>query len=337
MPASFQTILYALGQPGPGELRDAERIGWTEQKGIDAPNADQLQMFFTLLRRRVRLEKMPGAVANAIDLAQTLQVPNRNSYTGATLRYQVALRAAYPDCIQQAGWGFCGPASILYDFARRWPERYVHCVVDLHNNRRGELLTPAGGPEQIQADDNFESEYNAFEVMQGPADWLILHAMRRKAQEGLSPDIKLNLDEAGDPSQATTPEAMCSFLRKIGYRNVENHSLWRDALAVPLVSERWEAIRSSAAKTRQRALVVMLTNPWLSMTVMGKTADPWSKWRGAHRIGALSDLHWIAVSDVIAEDANVAITFTTYGKRFVKTYGRVDFQECFYGYVSATP
>ncbi len=40
---------------------------------------------------------------------------------------------------------------------------------------------------------------------------------------------------------------------------------------------------------------------------------------------------------VIAEDANVAITFTTYGKRFVKTYGRVDFQECFYGYVSATP
>jgi len=375
MGEGFGTILALIRRTETATLarvRIQEWEIWGELGGMDKrdePDQDGLDEFCEWLRGRLRVEGGTAGAARAIELARNSDLEARE-YSSKVLRYQLALRAVDPYCIKQGDYGFCGPASLLFDFARQWPVEYVQCAVALNNWRVGKLMTPKLGkkPMELKADPDYDIRYDRERMRPqpnqpyrdpnqywlngaaglGPADFLMLHAIRRAAQD--DPNAPFDITRPGEPSQATDPSAMCTFLRRVGYDKVEDNTLWKKAWGKVAPADRVEHVRTCAALTRQGALVILLVNPWLSDEAMpgsnlaanplaAPVPDPERSATRSERAHAadpvpLSKLHWIAVRSLSLDGDKVWMTFMNTGLKCQRSYRYGHFEQCYYGYVT---
>ncbi|NET32421.1 MAG: hypothetical protein F6K19_10490 [Cyanothece sp. SIO1E1] len=123
-------------------------------------------------------------------------------------------RATNPYKVNQGGQPFCGPASILFEFIRKQPLRYVQICQSLFET--GSFETPTS---RIEASAKLRQSQGEFRMAQ--ADWMILATLREAENiifpiDPNAPGLIRNL------SGITKSWEMKGWVRDIlGYRHVE--------------------------------------------------------------------------------------------------------------------
>jgi hypothetical protein len=340
MTEKFSTILEPAARHDWSSVSHVEYEAWCLKDGVDVPTDDELDQFYTHLLDRVQQDSSKiEAVKYVKDLNKG---DNVRTYATKILLYQTALRAVDPGCLNQGPYGFCGPTAVLYDFAKHWPVRYAQCVIDLHCRRVARMKVGNGESLNLKADANFDREYDQAGlkvIHMGPADFVILHAIRRAAEE--SNVGSFTVAKPGLESEATKPSVMADLLRRAGYRDVTDATIWEGPNAKPdkkfmidaMIKECATLTRSSVGPT-----VIVLSHPWLG--VFAKNGTTWADFKypaGGKEPGKLADLHWICVNSLQYGLSHVDMKFMTWGENVEGQYQRDEFKHCFYGYISAKP
>jgi len=300
--------------------------------GIDDPTADQLDAFLTCVQ-----DKATNAdQQDAVDFIGTTQIQDLPGSPGRTIAYQTALRVVDPDSIWQGPYGFCGPAAIVYDFAKHFPLQYAQCIISLQNNGVASMQHNAKA-FNLRADASWNTTYRSAglaKTKMGPADFLILHAIRRAAEYNVH---SFDVTKPGQDSDATPPDKMVQFLEDSGYLHVTNKTFGYDQFQYrnQLYDLRGQVTIGELARQirmPEGPLVIMLVHHSLAEAASG--ADVWKFFKNAEK---LSDLHWICVDSFDQSPDNYRMSFMSWGTRCTGTYTELQFRSCFYGYISAVP
>lgn len=340
----FSTILEPAERGDWSSVSENEYFGWHDSDGIDAPTDAELDQFYTHLLDRVQQDPSKSEAVKYV--AGLSKGGNVRTYSKNILLYQVALRAVDPDCLNQGAYGFCGPTAILYDFAKRWPVKYAECVNDLHCRRVARLRVGNGESLSLKADAKFDTDYGAAGLVNtkiGPADYVVLHAIRRAAEEDNVGSF--TAANPGQESEATRPSVMVDLLRRAGYRDVTDKTIWEGPNAKPDKKFTIDAmIGECAALTRSSdgPTVIVLSHPWLSVLAKTGGVEKWTDFQypgGGNKKepDKLADLHWICVKSLQYGSPLVGMRFMTWGENLMAQYQRDEFKHCFYGYISARP
>jgi hypothetical protein len=351
---SFQTnILEPLRRKSLKQTSENEYNAWIQGKTMGIPTADQLRWFFEHLLRIVEPTKKPAVkfVSNSFELGM---ITTKRGSDARTIAYQTALRLAVPECIWQGPYGFCGPAAVAYGFAKSRPLEYARCVLSLQNNGVGCIRVEKGQGVDVRADENWNEKYvaaGAQTTQMGPADFLILHAIRRAAERH---DLKsfnndsFRIDNPGRTADATHPFEMKRLLEQAGYLNVQNKAFWNPAGSPPEKRPGIDdLIRECAGITRNPVgpVVIVLSHPWLSVNAAGAAAK-FEDFNYEHdnrkpprkEAKKLAELHWICVNRLEIQKPDITMDFMSYGAYFEnQTYKYEQFKHCFYGFISADP
>jgi len=350
---SFKTnILDPLANHSLAGIRTNEYDGWTGGNTMGIPTAEKLRWFFEHLLPIVEPTKKP-AVEFVRDCFRMGSIMDKQPGSPAhTIAYQTALRSAVPDCINQGKYGFCGPAAIAYDFAKRWPKEYARCVLELQGLRVGYIRHDPGPGLEVQADPGWDVKYVAAgpdKTQMGPADFLILHAIRRAAERhdlGSFSTVSFQISSPGRTSDATHPFEMKRLLEREGYLNVQNKTFWNPAGSPPEKRPGIDdLINECAGITRNPVgpVVIVLSHPWLSVNAAGAAAkfedfnyEPDNRKPPRKEAKKLAELHWICVNRLEIQKPDITMDFMSYGAYFEnQVYKYEKFKHCLYGFISA--
>ena len=340
MPQEFDTEILNPAQDGDWDtLHGNEHDDWAypqQYDGIKEPTDQQLSSFLDAAAAKRGINHEQRA---AIDFIRGVAATITNLPPGSPskiIAYQTALRAVDPDSIWQGIYGFCGPAAIAYNFAKNFPLQYAQCIVSLQNNGVSSMEHNARA-FNLNADPQWSTYYWSARAQAkiGPADFLILHAIRRAAEYGVH---SFDITNPGQASDATPPDKMKQFLQDAGYLNVIDRTFgWNQFAGATIENDIRGLVYSQelAALTRQvnGPLVIMLVHHTFAEAARDATA-----WDHFARAGRLDDLHWICVNSFTQlPSSDYQMSFMSWGTRCTGTYTELQFRSCFYGYISAVP
>lgn len=347
---SFSRVILEPAKSGEWtNVRQAEYFAWRSNGGVSNPTDSELKAFLTALDSIA-----DGKAKDAVRIARERILLVRHGgvfhgYHRNTLRYGTALRAVDPDCISQGAFGFCGPAAIAYQLAVYSPDHYAACIFDLHNCEQASFTPHNGGAHvTIRTDKDCQTKYSP-KLGMGPADFLILHALRRAAGDGATA-FDITRPKQQSERQATPVNEMVSLLQRAGYANVDDQTFSHSPLAQPdhhpEINARIQACEV-ATKRSEGPLIVMLSHPWLSIAALpgglkwdcfdydkpagGKPGTGRKDPKGFH------ELHWICVKELQQSGSRISMRFMSWGSRCWHSYDLAQFKHCFYGYITADP
>ena len=246
--------------------------------------------------------------------------------------FLLAMRIRRPRVIDQGSVGFCGPATLLTDLAKREPRTYAKFAIDLLLTRRA---TWNGLGVVLEADD--ARDWQARRAQQ--LDFVTMLALRKRAEialaGGRSGGIDLDLDNPD--SHATTPGQMKCLLEAAGYHQVKDQTVSRRTFAVARSPTQLDVLErqltTCAAALAGGNIVIMLVHP----DVARKAKNPGAAWSVDPRVAALHLLHWINVKSLNVLGGNVTIKIVTWRWSGTVIWRVTDFLPRYFGYMVAQP
>ena len=208
MPLSLKDTAFALVPPGTvwpfrASLRS---LGWPIPTTV-WPAADTPGRILPVMQRYTPV---------AAELRKLAQAgPHKwKNVNRAQVVSEVRARVRDSGLIRQSPTDFCGPLSIVVEWARRKPQNYVHCVRTLLED--GKITTGSG--RVIEAD----AELRDLPIPDDPighADWMLAATMRE--------DENINLDiEDGEGWTLTAPGAMVSWTADVLGLDAKSYPCW---------------------------------------------------------------------------------------------------------------
>ena len=229
----FQQYLdnFALAVRTGGNFRDS--IFDDAQRITDTPSQHQLMDFLSKLTAAVSIEtRSSGGAKNgalAGDRGRAIQlIFDFVAYGGGGVfanidkhdfAFQLALRVRSPRTIDQDRTTLCGPVAMVYDVAKRDPERYARFAISLFTTGTGQL-----GVGQITPSMTICNGYQ--KGLMPEVDYVVLASIRD------SDAIVLSLAPLRNILTLTKPGALCEFMRQAGFTNIRDHSFLQ--LSTPL-------------------------------------------------------------------------------------------------------
>ncbi|UWR22820.1 hemopexin repeat-containing protein [Sulfitobacter sp. S190] len=146
----------------------------------------------------------------------------------ATVADQIAANIATPLIVDQARTPLCGPAAIVYLYAKRRPDDYARFCIDLFEKGHARMRTKTLHPSAL-----VKSSSPAGLVNQ--ADWMVMAAMRDAENALFDIDGTEQGWEQGIVQGVTTPWEMKGWLREmlmLGDVTYESCAVWGEEAAV---------------------------------------------------------------------------------------------------------
>lgn len=255
--------------------------------------------------------------------------------------FQLALRVCWPELLHQGGCGFCGPTTMLYEFAHRYPAAYAKCGMDLIEKGKGRIEINRGTLGlDIEIDPSSEAkDWQAKEVPE--MDFIMLRGIRKRAEllvPGSSSggqDFKFD----NNVTHATTPSQIAEVLRTSGYTEVKDCTI------------SWPGRPGGSSAVGQRSVNLLgctflckmpAPRPIVIMLVNGKPVNDFFTGTVPTTVPApvtsqLADLHWIVVEDLDAAGSNVEGKIITWTRAQDFSFAKDVFLGSYYGYVTGKP
>jgi hypothetical protein len=251
--------------------------------------------------------------------------------------FQLALRVRSPRVINQDQTTLCGPVAVVYDVAKRDPERYVDFALSLYSRGFGQL-----GATQVVPSTTILGGYRVGLLPE--ADYVVLASVRD------TDAIVISSNLLRDVLTLTKPGALCEFLKRAGYRDVQDHTFLN--LSVPLrvlnavtpfelngpghnPFDRGEAnLKSAAQEAYGGRFVVMNADVQVSQVLCDPRRPP---------LLARTDLlpagetHWTAIRQLSVIGNQVDIKIITWGGSYKRKLDKTALLSRYAGYVSAQP
>ena len=133
--------------------------------------------------------------------------------------FQLAVRVRNPRKIDQKNVTLCGPVALVYDVAKRNPVEYVDLAISLFSTGAGQL-----GAAFVRPSAKIRQGYRVDLLPE--ADYVVLASVRETDAIVMSSDLLRGF------LTLTKPGALCEFLKRAGYHDVEDHTFLN--LSVPL-------------------------------------------------------------------------------------------------------
>ena len=352
---SFEIILLCLRNPKYfGYIySEMENITFDDQFGSKyTPSAIQAKEFLTLFRSHVENETTKGIYTtdtgllkkrlDAIDLIIARHDENKKSFLMNIdinrLVFQLALRVRRPHSIDQGGFGFCGPTTILTALAKRDPVKYTNFVLGLASKG-----TAKWGSYDVSLKPDDAVGWNTSENKAPEADYVPLLALRKKAELVLSGSASggIDFDLAKQPSHATTPRQMVQLLKMAGYSKVRDYTValrtlpkHRTDIQVDVMTRHLKNC-STKITGSNKEIVIMLINADIADIVQ----TPSTPWGSDPTVPKLADLHWILVKALNVNTGlkSVTIKIVTWCWSKTATLDLTKFVHRYFGYIIATP
>ncbi len=180
----------------------------------------------------------------------------------------VARRIVDPGQIQQGSAGLCGPASALYDYAKRDPEGYATFVADLYERGKGKFGTLLVKPSELLTNAEIPLGVPA-------ADWIPMASLRNSENDAFE-----YISDKNQFQGITLPREMKAWFKALGYRDVKEKAhlvkLGRSTLALAEEASRLfdegyrvalfvnaDGARSEAIRVKRGSLI---PNHWVVLT-----------------------------------------------------------------------
>jgi len=334
------------------------------------PTKDETLEFLKELKVRVERDRadplynsMPSLRihrADAIgDIGQWVDADNKSAFPSTAIHanraaFQLSLRVLWPGMLNQGDFGFCGPTTILYAFAQRYPREYAKCGLDLIGTKTGVVhVNRTVTSFQISLDQTEAGDWKGKKLPE--ADFILLRAIRKKAEllvKGSSSggmDFVFSDDPKDTPPQATTPGQIAKFMKDAGYSGVKDYTLgwpgkpgtggpmWEHAKSVNMKKCFWQLRESSP-----RPIVIMLVSVEMADRshhgitkvtphILSQVGDRWDEAK------ALAGLHWIVVEELQFSGTTVRGRMVTWKKSTSFSFDQKTFLSLYHGYVVARP
>jgi hypothetical protein len=251
--------------------------------------------------------------------------------------FQLAIRARSPRLVDQKNTLLCGPAALVYDLAKRDPDKYVEFAISLFHTGCGTL-----NGAQITPSTKILRGYSAGLLPE--ADYVVLASLRETNAIAYSSEFLRNL------LSLTKPGALCEFLTRAGYSNVEDHTFLNLSMPLKLLNavtpfplnavghdpfDKGEQNLKQAqdALVTQGHLVIMNADSAVAKAVMKRELLD-------KRTGSLpaDATHWTAIRKLEFKPNNVVnIKLMTWGGSYEHTLDKDALLSRYGGYVSAKP
>jgi hypothetical protein len=127
--------------------------------------------------------------------------------------FQLALRIREPKLIDQTNTNLCGPNALVIQMARDRPSQYATLAAQLFLNGRGFL-------DKLEIEPNILILHGVDEDALGECDYVVLGSIRNSAAILLGDNIVRTI------GLLTKPGVLCDWLRRAGYKNVEDHTFF---------------------------------------------------------------------------------------------------------------
>lgn len=317
----------------------------------DNPTREQMLKFFAKLGSAILTEsgRMGGAKdalqasarGRAIELIKDFVesgaqgvFANINPYKFAM---QLALRVRSPRIINQHNTTLCGPVAMVYDVAKRDPEKYARFAISLFTTGTGQLSNTA-----ITPSDTIRNGHRSDLLPE--VDYVVLASIRG------SDAVVLTLEPLRNILTLTKPGALCEFMRQSGFTNIQDHSFL--TLSVPLhilnaltphslygsnnnsFDRGWRNLQTARAELQQGRFVVMNAD----VAVAGAFFHGQSSLLTA-RTDQLpaAETHWTAIRKMRFMGNNVYMKLVTWGGSFEGAIKKDVLLSRYSGYISADP
>jgi hypothetical protein len=323
---------------------------------LSGPTPDELIRFLAKLKSAVSIEwrknfTVPGSLAKdanqvakriaAIgkieEFANAVSTPiTFTNIDKSVFAFQLALRVRSPRLINQRDTTLCGPVALVYDVAKRDPERYVNLAISLFTVGSGTF-----GAVQIKPSAKIR---NGYKGLLPEADYVVLASVRDTDAIVMSSDLLRNI------FTLTKPGALGEFLVRAGYKDVQDHTFLnlsaKSKVLNAVTSFHLNAPNSDAlgkdiknlVKAEQELkagrFVVMNAEAVVSKSLMnGFSANlpPRTDTLPADKT------HWTAVRKLKIEGNQVAIKIITWGGSYEGELEKGALLSRYAGYMSAEP
>jgi hypothetical protein len=251
--------------------------------------------------------------------------------------FQLAVRVRNPRKIDQKNVTLCGPAALVYDVAKRNPVAYVDFAISLFSTGAGSF-----GATVVQPSEKIRQGYRSDLLPE--ADYVVLASVRDADAIVMSSDLLRGI------LTLTKPGALCEFLLRAGYRDVEDHTFLNLSLSLKVLNavtafrlnasnrdavDRGEGnLRRAAYELNTlRRFVVMLAD--IDVARAATRADP-KKLVPAKTLDA-GNTHWTAVRRLQITGNKVEVKLITSTGSYRYEFDKDVLLSRYAGYVSAQP
>jgi hypothetical protein len=249
--------------------------------------------------------------------------------------FQLALRARSPRNIDQKNTTLCGPVALIYDVAKPDPERYVDFAISLFSTGRGQF-----GAAQVTPSARIRRGYRVGRLPE--ADYVVLASVRETDAIAISSDFLRNI------FTLTKPGALCEFLTRAGYSDVQDHTFLN--LSGPLkflnavtpfgLNASGHNPIDSGAGNLQKAAEDLQKGRFVVMNADSAVAKAVKDRGGLVELARplpAGDTHWTAIRKLQINKDDVLIKLITSGGSFEHTLNKDALLSRYAGYISADP
>jgi hypothetical protein len=340
-------------QDGVLTLLKAMMTSLLEEKKKDASKGSKdLEMIF----------KRADALGNLINWVETQPVSVFKEVNAYRAGIQLAARLRRPRILDQGKCGFCGPASILVEVAKRTPDFYIEYATSLIQYGAGNLRVDHCRAFPLQLPPTAACDWHSGARALPEVDYVTLRAMRTIAEFLLKGDPDQPAFHIDQPdSHATSPEQIALLLQNAGYTDVRDCTVnWYGAGRAGLFDKvtmrsNLEALIREKAVDPNHRVVMMLINvaladlprllqPYPALQKLGysdqklfveaqKTHRPWQERWAPTR---LTELHWITLRSIELSGDQVVMKSVTWKGNPTLTLEVDLFCGFYYGYVIGT-
>ena len=337
--------------PAPSRVKDALDyvFGWEKGK-LDSyrPNQKQTRDFIDYLIFAIRAEAKARSPERCLALSNVLsynETPGKVCFSGvdpSVFAFQLALRIREPSLLNQKSLGVCGAASLMTSFAKHNPAAFADYAISLMRQGKatfhGMTITPGS---QIIAGQYSEKMAEADLVTMG----------------------SLATGFLGSVKEGKSAPGMCEWLRKAGYSNVNDKTLF-EVFSEPSANARLANLREAEAAITRGKLVIMgihtggSQNPVQDLRntkayvirrmdkgLRRESGDSIAKGRGFEIVGAFPPLpktakwsgHWILVTRLHVLPKEVTIKLYSWQESMQGTFPLEPFLTYYQGFLVADP
>jgi hypothetical protein len=329
---------WAMLKPGKSEvLAFLDEIS----KSIKADSSYYLYTFMPSLK--IQRAQAITDIYNWVDL----KTDNKSFFPGIDINVfrvtiQLAMRVFWPDTINQGHCGFCGPTTVLFDFAKRYPVKYAKCCMDLVDKGTGRIQLNDG---QLGFDISLKNnEGGDWKNKRMPeADFIMLRAVRHKAKALIPASQSGGMDFAfdRDPTHATTPTQIKLLLDKAGYSDANDFTIaWPGqggtgpTGSLAKQSNLDKCMILSRGTLPRPAIILLIAVELADRALNPSFVDKSGRWDKATQ---LHELHWIVIEKLRYSGKNVTGRLVTWTASKDFSFGRDEFLNLYHGFVYARP
>jgi hypothetical protein len=245
--------------------------------------------------------------------------------------FLLAMRIRRPRVIDQGSMGFCGPATILTDLAKRDPCTYTKFAIDLLLSGKATWKSLIVSLEPGNAQDWQKRKIQQLE-------YVTMLALRKQAEIILSGSTSggINFDLDNQDSHATTPSQMKILLEQAGYDPVRDLTVSSGTFSQQRTKLELEnnerQLKTCSTQLTSGNIVIMLVHPDVARNAKYSRLN-WSN----PTVKALHELHWINVKSLSINPPNVTLKIVTWRWSGTVTFPLDKFLPRYFGYIEAKP